>query len=399
MRILWLSNAPWCRTGYGVQTALFARRLNECGKREAGDLHQVAIQAFWGLAGGQMDWNGIRVYPLAYHPYGMDALEANADDWEADVVVTLLDAWVLEPPMMREIKWCPWFPIDHEPLPERVRRVVNESWQPLVFSRFGERMAIEAGLDPLYVPHGVETDTYFPIEGGKAEARKALGWDWAEEAFVIGMVAANKGLPSRKAFPQHLAAFARFHRRHPKSVLYVHSAAGAYGEEKGVNLPELAEKLGIKEAVVFCNQYRNMLGFSEEHMRRVYNALDVLVNVSTGEGFGVPIVEAQACGCPVIVGDWTAMGELCFGGYTVPKCDAEPFWTPLAAYQFLPHIDAIEAALERAFDDASRREEGWRAMRERARAGAMAYDADRVTREYWLPALERIERKIKLMGN
>ena len=85
------------------------------------------------------------------------------------------------------------------------------------------------------------------------------------------------------------------------------------------------------------------------------------------------------------------MPELCFDGYVVPKCSAEPYWTPLAAYQYWPHIDAIEAALEMAFNEG---EDGRREMRRRARDGAMAYDADRVTSEYWLPALEQLEQRL-----
>jgi hypothetical protein len=63
----------------------------------------------------------------------------------------------------------------------------------------------------------------------------------------------------------------------------------------------------------------------------------------------------------------------------------------LAAYQYWPHIDAIETALETAFEA---RDDGRREMRRRARAGAMAYDADRVTGEYWLPALEQLGQKL-----
>lgn len=38
-----------------------------------------------------------------------------------------------------------------------------------------------------------------------------------------------------------------------------------------------------------------------------------------GEGFGIPIIEAQAAGCPVIVTDCTAMTELCLSGWLIEK--------------------------------------------------------------------------------
>jgi glycosyltransferase involved in cell wall biosynthesis len=193
----------------------------------------------------------------------------------------------------------------------------------------------------------VETGVYFPVE--QQAARRALGWGRLEDYWIVGMVAANKGRPSRKAFPQQLEAFARFHKRHPKSCLYIHSVIGEYDEEHGINLRVLVERLGLAGCVRFCEQYQNMLGYADEHMRLVYSALDILMNVSLGEGFGIPLVEAQACGCPVVTGGWTAMPELCWAGYCVHREMAEPWWTPLEAYQFVPHVDEIDAALELAW--------------------------------------------------
>ena len=55
-----------------------------------------------------------------------------------------------------------------------------------------------------------------------------------------------------------------------------------------------------------------------------------------GEGFGVPIIEAQACGTPVITGDWTAMSEITRTGLAIPKEDAMPY--PIVTYgtMYLP---------------------------------------------------------------
>jgi hypothetical protein len=69
----------------------------------------------------------------------------------------------------------------------------------------------------------------------------------------------------------------------------------------------------------------------------------------------------------------------------VAKEDAEPYWTPLGAYQYLPRIGAIEAAMEQAYNTAL----GF----DRAAIGrdvAAAYDADLVAEHYWRPLLDEL---------
>ena len=48
-----------------------------------------------------------------------------------------------------------------------------------------------------------------------------------KDAFVVGMVAANKGAPSRKAFSQALLAFSRFAKAHDNAFLYLHTVLDA----------------------------------------------------------------------------------------------------------------------------------------------------------------------------
>jgi glycosyltransferase involved in cell wall biosynthesis len=111
--------------------------------------------------------------------------------------------------------------------------------------------------------------------------------------------------------------------------------------------------------------------------------LDVHLLVSSGEGFGIPILEAQACGCPVIVGDWTAMSELCFAGRMIDKKDAFKQYTNLSSWQYRPIPRAIDLALEAEYQKPSKRE--------RAVRMAQEYDADYLIENYWKPILGKIE--------
>jgi len=348
------------------------------------------MSAFYGLEGGVLEWGGMHILPRGNEPYGGDILPRHAERTEADIVITLIDAWVYDPVQMQAngVKWCPWFPVDAEPLPPPVFRAVSKAYRRIVFSKFGERMVNEASLDCYYVPHGCDTKTFKPID--RAKARERMTFD---DRFIVGMVAANKGYPPRKAFFENIAGFAKFHKQHPDSLLYLHTAIGTTPGVGEVNLKEYCETVGLElgKDVRFPAPYQLWNGFPDNAMVDLYNSLDVLLSVSMGEGFGIPILEAQACGTPVIVGDWTAMSELCFSGWKVTKKEAVPFFTPLAAYQYLPQVEAIADRIEQAWrvrGDASN-------YRERARQGAMKYDADRVTEKYWKPVLEDIEQDVK----
>ena len=372
MKISWVSNAPWARTGYGNQTLLFAPRILKMG-------HEVQITAFYGLEGGVLNWNGIPVYPRAYHPYGNDIIAAHATGFKADIMITLIDAWVYEPNAWPpSTRWVPWFPIDHDPAPKLVLNKVSRSWKRIVYSRFAEQQMKMLGIDCYYVPHGVDTEAFKPID--RKEVREKL--KWPADKFIVGMVAANKGTPSRKAFAENIGAFAELKRRHSDVMLYLHTVAGE--ENAGVNLPEYIAGQGLSYGfvgrdnasdvdVLFNDQYQALVGLNEEYMNAVYNGMDVLTSVTMGEGFCIPLIEAQAAGTPVIVGDWTAMSELCFSGWKVERSDCTPFWTPLASWQFIPHVPAIVDRMERAY-----LKKGSESIRRRAREGALVYDADRV---------------------
>ncbi len=72
-------------------------------------------------------------------------------------------------------------------------------------------------------------------------------------------------------------------------------------------LDALAGDLGIREDVVFIG------GVPLEETVRFYQAADVFVYPSFNETFGLPILEAMACGCPVVTSNVSAMPETAGG--------------------------------------------------------------------------------------
>ena len=391
MKFTWHSNAPWAATGYGNQTRIFVPRLKALG-------HEVAVISFYGLEGGIINWNGIPIYPKGANVYGQDVLGAHSGHFGTNVTISLLDAWVFQPDMWPQSLWIPWFPVDMEPIPPPVVRQIKRAFDRIVFTKYALEKTKEVDLDAHYVPHGIESNLFKP--GDMQQAREFLALP--QDKFIIGMVAANKGMPSRKAFTYQLEAFAKLKEKHDDVVLYLHTNKGEHGENQGINIPEYLDFLGLSHGdlgiddsagldVLFPHQYLMNFGMLDDtYMIAAYNAMDVHLLVSMGEGFGIPLLEAQSCGTPVIVGDWTAMSELCFSGWKVPRSEAHKWWTPLAAFQFVPHVGAILDALEQAYQV-----KGNMDYRKRARKGALPYDADKVTEKYWKPVLEKIEEDVE----
>jgi glycosyltransferase involved in cell wall biosynthesis len=75
----------------------------------------------------------------------------------------------------------------------------------------------------------------------------------------------------------------------------------------GAELHELAVELGIAEDVVFVG------GVPNEETVHFYRAADLLVYPSFNETFGLPILEAMACGCPVVTSNISSMPEIAGG--------------------------------------------------------------------------------------
>lgn len=381
-----MSNSPFANTGYGNQIRLFAPLIKNLG-------HEVHIQAFHGhdTYTAPINWNGMIITGKGFHPYGQDVFARHAENINADIVLSLLDAWVFDINETKRIRWCPWYPVDHDPIPPRVLNAVRHAFTRLVYSRFAEKQMHNHDLDCIYVPHGVDTNVFKPqTEDEKIKARKIIGLP--EDAFIVSMVAANKGYPGRKAFEENIAAFKRLHDKHSDTVLFLQTFTGE-GANECVDIPDYCRTIGLDlgKTVFFCDQFINVTsGFPDAYMVALYNAMDVLLSVSRGEGFGIPILEAQACGTPVIVGDWTAMPELCFAGWKVDKKDSIPDYTRQSSYQFLPSIGAIAEKLEAAYQMRGNPD-----YSKRARDGALQYDVQKITDKYWKPTLETIAAKIE----
>jgi glycosyltransferase involved in cell wall biosynthesis len=383
LKITWASNAPWAATGYGTQTRQMLKRL-------LADGHDVAVATNHGLSGKPMHdpETGALIFPVGADAYGNDVLlpSRNAhEQGDPGWIITLYDVWVYKSPAFDTERIASWVPIDHYPTPPQVAEWCRKH-PAIAMSKFGQAALAKEGIVAQYAPHALELDVWKPtplMPDGRT-ARESL--NVPEDAFLVMVNAANKGnVPPRKAWGEMLSALSLFMREHPDAYVYLHTELrGVYG---GVDLQVLMQSLGIEpERVRLPDQYLNLIGLiPQEVLAAYYTAADVLLATSMGEGFGIPVIEAQACGTPVIVTDFSAQPELVGAGWTVPY---QPWWDfTQGAWLALPMVPAIVARLKDAREAKGQ-------LTEQALAKAREYEADAVYAEHWRPILADLESKL-----
>jgi glycosyltransferase involved in cell wall biosynthesis len=111
-------------------------------------------------------------------------------------------------------------------------------------------------------------------------------------------------------------------RKNRECVLRAVAAASAWhgkvvlaGEPPSAELWALAERLSITDRIVAVPRPSNEL------LETLYNGALAMLFPSRFEGFGWPIIEAQACGCPVICSDREPLTEVASAAAVL--CDAD----------------------------------------------------------------------------
>lgn len=387
--ISWYSNSLNQPTGYGTQSKQVIQRL-------VADGHRVAMLSNYGGEGvnSRIETGSglIPHYSRGMNQYSTDVMPLHHSHWKAEnpnlpaFMVTLYDVWVIDNPALDNIPIASWVPIDHQPAPPKVLDWLRKpNVTPIAMSRFGQAMIEQAGIESEYIPHAVDTKIFKPTltlpEG--ISGREFVG---GVGKFVVGMNFANKagGFIHRKAVAENFLAFAIFAKKHDDVVLYIHSEV--YGKQSGFMLPNILEACGVPpESVKFVDPIAYQYGISQKTLAAIYSAWDVGLFTNYGEGFGVPQVEAQACGVPIITSNYAASAELASPDSFL--VNGQPFWDAGQHTWFnIPNVQGIVDALEQAY------QRGRKEFPETVKF-AKQYDADKVYKDSWRPLIKKLSEK------
>lgn len=150
--------------------------------------------------------------------------------------------------------------------------------------------------EKIFVTHLASEDIYKPID--KQHSDEILKKHYGLPSDYILYVG---GFSPRKNIVGLIEAFSRIINMIPKNINLV--IAGNKGKSYSI-YKDCAEKLKVADRVIFP-------GFiSMEHMPYLYNSASLFVYPSFYEGFGLPPIEAMACGIPVITSNVTSIPEV-----------------------------------------------------------------------------------------
>ena len=362
----------------------YAQTANEIYPLMVKEGFPTALISFFGVEGFVDELNGAKVYPKFNNPYGDDAMVIHGNDFKADIVISNQDSWTLDPNHLVNInRYVPWVPIDHDPVPPPVVERMRRAYRIITCSKFGYEQLKVHGLHSTYIPYTVNEEIFKPMD--KQELRKKFGLP--QDGFIFGMVAANKDVPPRKSFQEVLDAFKMFLKNHPDAYLYFNVPMG---NPQGFPILEYAKFIGVGERVFHNDTYNIMFKFDKQAVAEIINCFDVSLNPSMSEGFGLNIVEAQSCGVPVIVNDFTAMPELIIDGETGFKTSvAWKRFTHLLSYVGHPSTQDLYEKMELSYT-ADRK-----TMGEKGREYVIEnYSTKNVWKNHWLPWLSKVELEI-----
>ncbi|MGL5890032.1 MAG: glycosyltransferase family 4 protein, partial [Bacteroidia bacterium] len=178
-------------------------------------------------------------------------------------------------------------------------------------------------------PFGIDTDVF---------CRKPVQRLFSSETIVIGAVKALETVYRHEVL---LTAFAQLHKQHPELRLRLLLVGD--GTQRAA-LEQQAQQLDIAQLTTFAGRVQ----FAD--VPQWHNQLDIFVNISAYESFGVSVLEAMACEVPVIVTDTGGLAELV-------QQNVEGFRIPLTGTAELVqqlHTLATDEALRRLMGAAGR---------------------------------------------
>lgn len=362
LKILMCSEASFLSSGFGTYAKEILSRLHKTGK------YVIAEFASYGFVNDprdtSIDWiyyaNAVKDNDPRHKEYssrgdnqfGRWRFEKVLLDFKPDVVIDVRDYWMTAyqaaSPLRPYFHWALMPTVDSEPQQEEWIETFLSADAIFTYSDWGaDVLKTQSSGKINYIDTtspGVDLDTFKILDQNQLRQR----YNIPDNAIIIGSVMRNQ---KRKLIPELCLSFRKILDQLEKTdpelgkrlYLYLHTSY----PDMGWDIPEILKDNRITNKVLFtyvCRNCRNIScetfggpqrickhcvnkasvfpsvadGLTTQKLSEIYNLFDLYVQYAICEGFGMPQVEAGACGVPIATVNYSAMCDI------VNKLDAYP---------------------------------------------------------------------------
>jgi glycosyltransferase involved in cell wall biosynthesis len=368
IKILIANDSSILGTGYGVYAKELLTRLHK-----KGDYDIAELACYVNCKNTEIQNIPWKVYPNApddpnsdeskhynskpVNQFGLWRFNKVLSHYKPDIVFDVRDYWMYAfqevSPYRRWFKWVVMPTVDSAPqklewldtFASADLIVPYTEWsQQTLINQCGDKI----NLFPKIANAGVDLDKFRPVKS-KSEIQKEL---YGRQLSVTGCVMRNQ---KRKLFFDLFSAYRLYLNQlisdgkkelYENSYLHVHTS---YPEVLGWQLGELLLETKMLDKTLFtytcrhckqvqiskfhqslakCKHCGNISSFmpnasnpvSTEDLVKIYNCFNLFIQYAICEGFGMPQIEAAACGIPIASVDYSAMTEIVtkLNGYHIP---------------------------------------------------------------------------------
>lgn len=273
--------------------------------------------------------------------WGIKRFDRAVLDFKPDVVCTYRDPWmdmyISDSPYLPFFEWI-WMPtVDSDPQKAEWISIFSKCSSLLTYSNYGKDVLesqTKGRLKVSDIASPAMENVFHMIQDKKSHKEK---FGLKPDSIIFGTVMRNQ---KRKMFAELMKTFKLYldscdKETYEKSYLYLHTS---FPEKLGWNITQLAHEFGIcnkllttyicrkcgnitashyQDALAFCDKCQIIscvmstvnFGVSTKDLCNIYNLFDLYIQYAICEGFGMPVVEAAACGVPLAVINNTSMTD------------------------------------------------------------------------------------------
>ena len=335
IKLTYYGDSPTASTGFGTVARNILLPLHNSGEY---DIKVLGIN-YW----GDPHQFPFPIWPMAVglgadmrDPFGRQKAQnlLMSKSMEYDILFMLQDTFIMNSflpqfvPKLRNsgrrFRSVYYFPIDGIPKPTWMSSV-DVVDVPVTYTNFGFKECVKilpTLKDKLrIISHGVNTTEFFPIEQDKVLEFRERFFKHKSKSFIMLNVNRNQ---QRKDIPRSLMVLKEIRKKIDDCILYLHCAI----VDQGWNMEQVSYAFGfdLKDGdVIMPSSFNPAVGFPIQTLNFIYNASDLVISTTVGEGWGLSATEAMATNRCCVFPDNTSLNEIFADGRgKLVKCGDTP---------------------------------------------------------------------------